>query len=57
VEGTQAILGQITRQGAVLGFADAYAVTFIAALLAICVAFLLPGRGAVRVEMADLAGG
>lgn len=46
----RALLGQIARQGSVLGFADAYAITFVAALLALCVALLLPGRGALSVD-------
>jgi MFS transporter, DHA2 family, multidrug resistance protein len=53
----QAILGQVSRQGAVLGFADAYGITFIAALAAIAVAFLLPGRGQIHVDPSALAGG
>ncbi|MHB8620223.1 MAG: DHA2 family efflux MFS transporter permease subunit [Chloroflexota bacterium] len=46
----QMLLGQISREGTTLGFADAYGVTFIAALLAIAVAFLLPGRGALKAD-------
>jgi DHA2 family multidrug resistance protein len=38
------VLGQITRQATVLAFGDAYHVTFIAALVAIGLALLLPGR-------------
>jgi MFS transporter, DHA2 family, multidrug resistance protein len=38
------VVGQITRQATVLAFGDAYHVTFIAALVAIGLALLLPGR-------------
>jgi DHA2 family multidrug resistance protein len=40
----QSVLGQIRIQGTVLGFADAYGVTFMAAIVAMLLAFLLPGR-------------
>jgi len=38
------LIGQIDRVGAVLAFGDAYRFTFFAALLAIALSFLLPGR-------------
>jgi DHA2 family multidrug resistance protein len=51
------MLGQIERQAAVLAFGDAYRFTFFAALLAIALSLLLPGRGAVRAEPGMAAGG
>jgi len=53
----QTLLAQIARQGGVLGFADAYGITFVAALLAIVVAFLLPGRGVLSVDPTAVAAG
>ncbi|MGH2458017.1 MAG: DHA2 family efflux MFS transporter permease subunit [Chloroflexota bacterium] len=44
--GIQLMLGQIEQHAAVLAFGDAYRATFFAALLAIALATLLPGRGA-----------
>ncbi|HEX5417431.1 MAG TPA: hypothetical protein VFZ25_17335, partial [Chloroflexota bacterium] len=38
------VLGQIERLAAVLAFGDAYRVTFFAALVALALSFLLPGR-------------
>jgi DHA2 family multidrug resistance protein len=38
------VLGQIRQQATVLAFGDAYHVTFIAALFALCLAVMLPGR-------------
>ncbi len=38
------MMGQIERQAAVLAFGDAYGATFFAALLAVALATLLPGR-------------
>jgi hypothetical protein len=46
VMAVQIMLGQITQQAAVLAFGDAYRVTFVAALLAFCLGWLLPGRRA-----------
>jgi DHA2 family multidrug resistance protein len=54
------MLGQIRQQATVLGFADAYSVTFIAAVAAFCLAILLPGRprgGAARPDPGMMAGG
>ncbi|HLG72248.1 MAG TPA: DHA2 family efflux MFS transporter permease subunit [Chloroflexota bacterium] len=53
----QELLAQISRQGANLGFADAYGVTFIAAIAAFCVAMLLPGRGMVHSDPAAALAG
>jgi DHA2 family multidrug resistance protein len=50
------LFGHIARQGATLAFADAYGVTFMAALVAIVVAFLLPGRGALHIDPTAMAG-
>src|SRR5262249_20175439 len=38
------VLGQIGQQAAVLAFGDAYRITFYAAVIAFCLASLLPGR-------------
>ena len=40
------VLGQVRQQATVLAFGDAYHITFIAALVAIGLATLLPGRRA-----------
>jgi DHA2 family multidrug resistance protein len=40
--------GQIAQQAAVLAFADAYRITFYAAVIAFALAWLLPGPGAAR---------
>jgi MFS family permease len=47
---------EVGRQGAVLAFGDAYRLTFVAALLALLLALLLPGRG-VKVDRAAMAAG
>lgn len=44
------ILASVLRQSAVLAFGDAYRITFFAALAAIAVATLLPGRGEITVD-------
>src|SRR5262249_12522504 len=46
VVAVQVLLGQITRQASVMAFGDAYRVTFVAALIAFCLAALLPGKPA-----------
>jgi DHA2 family multidrug resistance protein len=54
------MLGQIRQQATVLGFADAYSITFLAAVAAFCLATLLPGRprgGAARPDPSMMAGG
>jgi DHA2 family multidrug resistance protein len=51
------MFGQIEKQAAVLAFADAYRFTFFAALVAIALSFLLPGRGAVEVDPSAMGGG
>jgi DHA2 family multidrug resistance protein len=51
------MLGQIERQATVLAFGDAYRFTFFAALLAIALSFLLPGRGAVKADPSLMGGG
>jgi DHA2 family multidrug resistance protein len=51
------LLGQIQRQASVLAFGDAYRFTFFAALLAIALSFLLPGRGGTRADPSMMAGG
>lgn len=48
----QELLAQISKQATTLGFADAYSVTFIAAVVALCVAMMLPGKGALHVDPA-----
>jgi len=50
------LFGQIERQAAVLAFGDAYRFTFFAALLAILLSFLLPGRGAVKADPSLMSG-
>jgi hypothetical protein len=50
-------MNQIAQQAAVLGFADAYRVSFVAALIAFGLALLLPGRGAIPIDRAAMAGG
>jgi DHA2 family multidrug resistance protein len=42
------VLAQIRVTASVLAFGDAYHVTFLAALAALALAFLLPGKGGVR---------
>jgi len=44
-------------QSAVLAFAHAYRVAFFVTWLAILAAMALPGRGALKVDPAALAGG
>jgi len=51
------VVGQIRQTAAVLAFGDAYRVTFFAALLAIVLSFLLPGRGAVKADPSMMGGG
>jgi hypothetical protein len=51
------MLRQIGEQAAVLAFGDAYRFTFFAALLAVALSFLLPGRGAVKADPSMMAGG
>jgi DHA2 family multidrug resistance protein len=43
-EATTLLHGELARQATVLGFGDAYRVTFFAALLAIALSLFLPGR-------------
>lgn len=50
------IVAQVRQQAAVLAFGDAYRVTFFAALLAIVLATLLPGRS-VPIDRSAMAGG
>jgi DHA2 family multidrug resistance protein len=49
------VLGQIGQRAAVLAFGDAYRITFFAALLALALASLLPGR--LKVDPTSMAGG
>jgi DHA2 family multidrug resistance protein len=51
------VLGQIRAQAAVLAFGDAYRVTFVAAIAAFCLAALLPGRPATRMDPTEAFGG
>ncbi|HLZ08911.1 MAG TPA: hypothetical protein VKT80_10015, partial [Chloroflexota bacterium] len=51
------IIGQIQRQAAVLAFGDAYRITFFAAVLALGLSLLLPGRGEVKADPSLLSGG
>lgn len=51
------MLGQIKQQAAVLAFADAYRITFFAAVLALVVAAALPGRLRAHLDPSALAGG
>ncbi|MBV9359258.1 MAG: DHA2 family efflux MFS transporter permease subunit [Chloroflexi bacterium] len=46
----QVLLGQITQQASVMAFGDAYRVTFVAAVIAFCLATLLPGKPAREAE-------
>ncbi|MDE3113064.1 MAG: DHA2 family efflux MFS transporter permease subunit [Chloroflexota bacterium] len=48
--GPAEILAALLKQSAVLAFADAYRITFFAALAAIAVASLLPGKGEIKVD-------
>ena len=48
VDAVALMVRQVTTQATTLAFGDAYLITFFAALLAIPLALLLPGRGAVR---------
>jgi DHA2 family multidrug resistance protein len=41
------LLQQVAQQAAVLAFADAYRISFFAAIVAFFLSFLLPGRGAI----------
>lgn len=50
------VLGQIQQLASVLAFGDAYRVTFFAALVALAMSFLLPGRGAVRADRGMMGG-
>ncbi len=50
------MLQQVTAQATTLAFDDAYSITFVASVLAILVAFLLPGRGDIKVDPSMLAG-
>ena len=54
---TALVMSQVTQQAAVLAFADAYRVSFVAAIIAFLLALLLPGRGAVRANPAAMLGG
>ena len=49
------LLGQIGQRAAVLAFGDAYRITFFAALLALALASLLPGR--LKADPMSMAGG
>jgi DHA2 family multidrug resistance protein len=51
------IFGQIERQASVLAFGDAYRFTFFAAILAILLSLLLPGRGGTRATPGMMSGG
>jgi MFS transporter, DHA2 family, multidrug resistance protein len=51
------MLAQIERQAAVLAFGDAYRVTFVAAIVALVLSLLLPGRGLVKADPSLLSGG
>lgn len=50
------VLGQIERLATVLAFGDAYRVTFFAALVALLLSFLLPGRMAPRSNRGMMGG-
>jgi ABC-type antimicrobial peptide transport system permease subunit len=51
------MLGQIAQQAAVMAFADAYRISFVAAIVAFFLSLLLPGRAATRMDpMAALGG-
>jgi DHA2 family multidrug resistance protein len=51
------VLGQIVQQGAVLAFADAYRISFVAAVVAFFLSLLLPGRGATQMDPSAVMGG
>jgi hypothetical protein len=42
------MLGQIRQEASVLAFGDAYRVTFVASLVALCLAAMLPAHGLAR---------
>jgi DHA2 family multidrug resistance protein len=50
------VLHQVVQQAAVMAFADAYRVSFAAAIVAFFLAFLLPGRGAIPPGAARMMG-
>jgi len=50
------MLGQVAQQAAVMAFADAYRVSFAAALVAFLLSLLLPGRLGNHVEPSAMAG-
>jgi hypothetical protein len=50
------VLGQVLQQAAVLAFADAYRISFFAAIFAFFLSFLLPGRGAPRASSTAIMG-
>lgn len=54
---TQLLLSQLSLQGSMLGFADAYAVTFGLTLLAFVAAFALPSRKAPQAGAPELLAG
>jgi DHA2 family multidrug resistance protein len=51
-----AVLRQVVQEAAVMAFADAYRISFAAAIVAFLLSLLLPGRGGHRVEPTALAG-
>ena len=53
----EVLVAQISRLAAVLAFGDAYRFTFFAALVALALSLLLPGRGAVKASRAMMTGG
>jgi MFS transporter, DHA2 family, multidrug resistance protein len=48
------VLAEVGQQAAVLAFGDAYRITFFAALLALLLALLLPGRRAAKLDRATM---
>jgi hypothetical protein len=51
------MLREIGQQAGVLAFGDAYRITFVAAIAALFLSLLLPGKGAVRADPTALMGG
>jgi EmrB/QacA subfamily drug resistance transporter len=51
------VLGQVAQQAAVLAFADAYRISFVASVLALFLSLLLPGRSTTRIDPAEMMGG
>lgn len=51
------MFGQIEKQASVLAFGDAYRFTFFAAIAALGLSLLLPGRGTIKADPSLMSGG